>query len=114
VRAEYARELGAYATATSNYTQTDRVALGGSWAISPKLVLGLNHSLSRVDYQGNPSGLAFTARKDDNQSTGLSLGWEPVQRLNFSAELQSLKRSSNLAGLDYDAVVANVSAQYSF
>lgn len=114
VRAEYVHELAAYATANSNYTQTDRIALGGTWAISPKLTLGLTHTLAKIDYQGNPGLVAASQRHDDTQDTALTLGWEPVQHLSLSVALQNLSRTSNLAGQDYDASVVTLTAQYSF
>ncbi len=113
IRAEYARELAVYATANSNYTQTDRLALGGSWAISPKTLLSLSYTAAQIDYQGSPSGVG-SQRRDQTTDTALTFSWEPVQRLNLAAALENQTRSASLPNLGYDAVVTSVSARYSF
>jgi exopolysaccharide biosynthesis operon protein EpsL len=114
LRAELARELGVYATTNANYTQTDRMAVGGTWAVAPKVVVNLSHTYAQIDYLGNPGLLPASQRHDSTNDTALSLSWEPVQRLNIGAALQNVSRSSNAAGQDYSAVVASLSAQYSF
>ncbi len=111
--ARYARELGDYATSVSNYSQTDRLQLGTVWTLGAKTQLGINVNYAQIDYLGSP-GTVTSQRHDNTTDTSLSLGWEPIQRLSFSAALQGANRGSTQTGLDYDSTSLSLSAQYSF
>ena len=111
--ARYARELGEYATSVSNYSQTDRLQLGTVWTLGAKTQLGFNVNYAQIDYLGSP-GTVSSQRRDTTNDTSLSLGWEPIQRLSFSAALQGANRGSTQTGLDYDSTSLSLSAQYSF
>jgi exopolysaccharide biosynthesis operon protein EpsL len=113
VTARYAHQLDAYATATSNYSQTDRLQLGTLWAIGPKTQLGFNYALAQIDYLGLP-GSSTSQRRDTTSDSSLSIGWEPILHLSLNAALQSATRSSTQTGQDYDSTTLNVSAQYSY
>jgi exopolysaccharide biosynthesis operon protein EpsL len=113
LNASYARTLDAYATANSNYSQTDRLQAGVTWAISQKIQLALNQSWAQIDYLGTPA-TATSTRRDTTHDSSIALGWEPLQRLNLSAAVQSVNRGSSQPGLDYDSTLLNLQAQYSF
>jgi exopolysaccharide biosynthesis operon protein EpsL len=108
------RTLSSYATNTTNYAQTDKLFVSPTWQISPKSVVRLRHEWSRINYLGAPTTAAAPTRSDAMRDTGLSLYWQPEQRLTFSASLQNANRASNQSGLDYDSNLLSLSAQYSY
>jgi exopolysaccharide biosynthesis operon protein EpsL len=110
------RELGSYQTSISNYVQTDRLSVAPSWAISAKTLLRLNYGYSQRDYLGSPTALAANVlhRTDTLSDTALSLDWQPQPHITLSAAVQDARRSSNLAGLDFQSTTTNLSAQISF
>lgn len=112
--ASYTHELGSYATATSNYNQTDRITLGPVWHISPKTQLVLHYAWAQVDYLGAPTANVSSQRRDITRNTGVTFSWQPYQQLAINASLQSQARESNQAGLDYDSSMATLSAQLSY
>lgn len=112
--AGYSHELGAYATANTNYSQTDRITLGPVWQISSKTMLRLQHAWTQTDYLGSPTNAASSARRDVTRDTSVSLSWQANPHLSLSASLQNQSRGSNLAGLDYDSDSALFSAQLSY
>ena len=111
---QYARELAAYATANSNFSQTDRLRAGVQWLVGPKTQLAANYGWAQTDYQGTPTAVAASQRKDTSTEISLSLGWEAMQGLTLSTALQNSNRSSNQAGLDCDSTALTLSAQYSY
>jgi exopolysaccharide biosynthesis operon protein EpsL len=108
------REYSSYATATTNYSQTDRLSISPSLQISPKTVVRLRHDWARTNYLGAPPGVATSQRSDITRDMGLSFYWQPEQRLTFSAAFQNATRASNQTGLDYDSHQISISAQYSY
>ena len=114
LNAAYAHELSDYATANSNYAQTDRLTLGGVWNLSPKLQIGLRTAWSQVDYLGAPSTTPVTQRRDTHNDTSLTLVWVPYQRLNLNAMWQRMSRGSSQSGLDFESSMATLSAQYRY
>lgn len=112
--ASYAHELGSYATATSNYSLTDRLTLGPVWHIGPKTQLGLRHIWAQIDYLGSPNTVASSQRRDITRDLSLTFSWQPYQQLAINASLQSQTRGSSQAGLDYDSSMATLSAQLSY
>lgn len=112
--ASYTHTLGSYATATSNYSLTDRITLGPVWHIDSKTQLGLHHAWAQIDYLGSPNAITNNQRRDMTRDTRLTFSWQPYQQLVINASLQNLTRGSNQAGLDYDSSVAMLSAQLSY
>lgn len=112
--ASWARELSSYQTATSNYSQTDRITLGPIWQLSPKAVVRARYEVTQSDYLGSPFGSVTTPRSDSTSGASLSFDWQPFQYLTISTSLENATRRSNLAGLDYESKMATVSAQFSY
>lgn len=112
--AGWGRELASYQTSSSNYSQIGRFYLGPVWQMSPKALLRLRHEVARRHYLGSPTGLAATQRSDTTRDTTLSFDWQPYPYVTLGVALQSAKRDSNLAGLDYESRMATASAQFSF
>ena len=114
VSAAYAHELGAYTTSTSNYSATDRISLGTQWQMSAKSVLQLRHTWAQADFLGNPGPSQTLARRDTNRDTSLSVLWAPQQQITLNAGLQQVARSSNQPNLDFAALMATLSAQFTY
>lgn len=112
--ASWTRELSSYQTSTSNYSQTDRIALGQVWQLSPKAVARARYEVTQSDYLGSPFGGVTTPRSDNTSGASLSFDWQPFQYLTISTSLENATRKSNLAGLDYESKMATVSAQFSY
>lgn len=112
--AGWSRELASYQTSSSNYRQTERVYLDPSWQVSPKTLLRLRHEVAWRLYLDSPTGLATSQRRDTTRDTTLSFDWQPYPYVTLGVALQSARRDSNLAGLDYESRMATASAQFSF
>lgn len=110
----YARELGAYATSYSNYSQADRLSLSPVWLISARTQLGLRHSGTRIDFLGSPTGGAPSNRQDTWRDTTLFFSWQPRDPWTLMTSVQRQRRNSTLAGLDFETTLVSLSAQYSF
>lgn len=108
------RTVTSYAVRDSNYTQTQRLFVSPSWQFSPKSLVRLQHSRSRIRYLGAPQGVVPSQREDNIHDTGVTFYWQPDQRFTLSAALQNASRSANQTGLDYESQQISVSAQYSY
>ena len=109
--AGYQHQLGDYATASSNYSQTDTLTLSPVWQIRPKASLQLQSTYAQVQYMGSPTTVPTLARRDTNRSLNLSLNWQPYDKLSFATSVGTLSRGSSQAGLDFDASQLSFSAQ---
>ena len=112
--ASWARELASYQSDTANYSQTDRISLGPVWQVSPKAAIRLRYEVAFRNFLGSPTGVAASRRSDTTREATLSLDWQPYQRVKLGASLQNAKRTSNLAGLDFNSNLATFFAQYSY
>lgn len=112
--AGWTRALGAYQTATTNFTQSDRFYLGPVWQISPKTKASLSLGSTVRNYTGSPGLAVPLQRRDVDTDASLSFDWQPRRFVAFNASLQNARRSSNLSGLDYNSNMINLSAQFSF
>jgi exopolysaccharide biosynthesis operon protein EpsL len=112
--ADFNRELAAYQTNDSNYTQTHRFTLGPVWKITPKVTMRLRHDFSNVDYRGQPSNLPASQRTDKINESQVALDWRPARSLLLSGSLAHSRRSSNQNNLDFRSTQANLTAQLSY
>ncbi len=110
----WTRSLGSWQSAESNYVRTDRFSLGPVWQVSNKMVARLQYEWAQLDYLGSPGALPPTLRADTTRDTALSFDWDPYRFLKLSAALRHATRASTLAGLDYSANIATLSAQFTY
>ncbi|MDR7305614.1 exopolysaccharide biosynthesis operon protein EpsL [Rhodoferax saidenbachensis] len=110
----FSHTLDAYATANTNYSQTDKFSIGPLWQFSPKASVRLRHDWAQRSYLGAPSGATSSDRSDITRDTSLSIDWAPHQKIALSAGLQSATRGSNQAGLDYESTVLFLTAQLNY
>jgi exopolysaccharide biosynthesis operon protein EpsL len=112
--ASVAHELGSFQTSYSSYSQTDRVVISPLWQFGAKTGLRLRYDLARRDYLGAVAVTPYNGRSDTIRAASVALEWQPITALFLSASLQGDRRSSNIAGLDYESKSANVAAQFTF
>ncbi len=115
--ASYSHELASFQTSYANYTQTDRLSIGPTYQVSPKVFLGLKYGVARIDYLDAPTLVPTAQRKDTTHDTSLSLNWQPYQKIALSASVQKSTRDAtvtNLQPLDYSSTIGTLSAQIDF
>jgi hypothetical protein len=66
------------------------------------------------DFKGTPFGVVSAQRRDTTNDASLSVNWEPYRFVLLSASLQSARRSSTAAGLDYNSNTINLNAQFTY
>ncbi|MCY7307452.1 MAG: putative exosortase B-associated extracellular polysaccharide biosynthesis transporter EpsL [Rhodoferax sp.] len=110
----WTRELGSFETNNFNFTQSDRIAIGPVWQVSPKATVRAQLARATRDFRGTPTGMVTQQRRDITRDTSLSVDWQPFNYLSLSAALQNGRRSSSLPGIDYNSNSVNLSAQFSF
>lgn len=113
VNVAFGRELSSFQSTSASYIETDRLTISPSWQMSAKTSLRGRYDYAWRDYRGAITA-AGAARADAQQSLLLTLEWQALRDLALSATLQNERRSSNLAGNDFQSTVAGVSAQLSF
>lgn len=111
--AAWTRELGAYQSANSNYSQSDRFSIGPSWRIGPKTAIRANLAHEIRNFRGTPIGVE-TSRRDTTRDASVSLDWQPFTYLALNASLQNARRSSNLPGLDFTSNMVSLTAQFTY
>ena len=112
--ATLARQLSSYQSVSSSYTETDRHTLGAYWRLSEKAGLRVSYDYERRNYLGAIAETALNGRRDSTRTSSLSLDWQPLRAVTVIASLQNIARSSNQPVNDYEANVANISAQAIF
>jgi exopolysaccharide biosynthesis operon protein EpsL len=113
--AGWVREIGAYETVNTNYSQTNRLFIGPVWRVSPKATVRLRLEQAYRNYEGPPTTLqGGVQRRDITRDTTLSLDWQPLHFLVFNASLQNARRSSSLPGLDFRSNLFNVTATLTY
>ena len=108
------RDLTAYQTASTNYARNHRLSISPTWEITSKVALRFRHNLSQIDFQGSPNGAMQSDRQDTLNESQLNMEWRPTRQLILSASLQRIRRTSNLAGLDFSSNQAALGAQVRF
>jgi exopolysaccharide biosynthesis operon protein EpsL len=109
-----ARLLAAYATADSNYSETDQLAWAWSWQTSAHTRLKLQQQYQQIAYRGSPTAGVASSRTDDNRDTSLAWIWQPRTQWQISAELHQVTRDSSLPWLSYTSNQARLSGQFSY
>jgi exopolysaccharide biosynthesis operon protein EpsL len=112
--ASYVRDLGQFLTQSSSYSVGDRFILGPSWDITAKLQARARFESSSRSFLGPVGGAAATDRVDRFQTMSAGVDWAPYRWVSVSASLQNDKRSSSVAGLDFSATTATLTAQLTF
>ena len=106
--------LGEFQTANTNYSATDTLSLGPMWIVSPKFSLGLAGQWAVVNYGGVPNAVAASNRTDNINALSLTANWQVSRNWALVGIVQRASRSSNVAGIAYDASGAAVTVNFIF
>ena len=112
--ASYRHDIETYATATTNYSDADILALTPSWQFSPKATLRLQWQQSRTDYAQVPSLAIGVDRIDTTQDTSVALTWSPNNNVTLTTSLENITNTSNNASLSYQNTLLTFNAQFIF
>ncbi len=112
--AGWTRELGSFETTDFNFSQTDRFSIGPVWQISPKATMRVQLAHAVRDFRGTPTGLVTLLRRDTTRDASVSVDWQPTTYLSLGASLQNARRSSTLAGFDFNSNMINLTAQLTY
>ena len=110
----FLHELGAYATANSNNSETDHLSWGWSWNATPRTQLRIGQELAQVAYLGTPFGLPASKRQDTVRDTSMTASWQLHRQWQLAATLRQTSRAVNAPGLDYTSNQASISGQFTF
>jgi exopolysaccharide biosynthesis operon protein EpsL len=104
------------AESVASYVVAKGVSLGPVWAPTEKIVAQARVLHEKQDFQGDPGiALALNPRREDTyRAWGLSLGYTPIRALQVALGFESGKRTSNIAGRDYDFETVTLSGRFSF
>ena len=114
VKAGWARSLSSYETAYSSYSRIDRYFVSPVWQISAKTALRFGYDFIKQDYLGGIAPNAATGRSDKERIALIAFDWQAMDSLSLSASFTDDKRTSNIAGMDYEDQVALISLQFGF
>ncbi len=112
--ASWSREISPYETFITNYQSVERFAIGPTWQLGPKTTMRAQLEHADYSYLGSPVQSRSSNRRDTLVNASVSLGWQPYQFLNVSASLQNARRSTNQPGLDFNANMVTLQAQFTY
>ena len=98
----------------ASYRVSDTISASYTWQLAHRTALLIQADRTERDYRGPVIATAGPQREDEERSAQLGVNWTPMRSLVLNASVQRYTRSSNVAGDDYDANVANVSAAFTF
>lgn len=115
LNSSFQRRLSPYILDTRASYRDDRtLSVGPSWEVFEKLRLLLTYSHQRSLFRGGLPPAADPARRDDQDSTGLSAEWRPYRPMTVRATVAWEKRESTDALQTFDGVTGGVQAAFTF
>lgn len=101
---------------TAAFVVARGVTFAPHWAITDQVVLQAQLVEERDTYQGDPTTvlLGTPQREDKLRAASVSAGWSPLRPLLLSLSYETGKRTSNIAGLDFDYNAISANARYTF
>ncbi len=112
--ASWARTHESYLSSDVNFTRTDTLSFEPVYQISSKVAVRLAYTEARRTYVAVPDAAPGANRVDNTKNASLSLDWQPLNSLRFTASLQNARRSSTQANRGYKSTAATLSAQFTF
>ena len=108
------RDISSFVQPSSSYVRLDRLSVGPVWEVSPKVVARARFDTSTRSFLGAVAANAGNDRVDKLQTLYVGADWQPFRWVTMSVSLQNDKRTSSLAGFDFNSTMATVSAQLTF
>lgn len=107
-------EIDAYDDLTTSFTVSKGLSLGSSWNLTTKLGVSTQLKHLKRDFLGDPGLLLFPqpTRQDTVNSASLSVSYQPIRAASISASVQTERRSSNRALVDYSDTTFNLSMSF--
>lgn len=107
------RDLIAYQESANSYYAANNISLTPLWRLTDKTSIRLKLDFTKNEYGGAIVPVA-AAREDTIRSTQLGVAWRPTRTVIVDGYLTHEQRSSNIAGLPYQANIAGISASAVF
>lgn len=113
VNVRLASDLSSYQTNDSSYTRNNSLSVSPAYAVTDKINVNANASLSRRSFLGsgiNPSG----DRADNTQLLSVGVSWKPHRNVTLGANVQRTNRNSSVSALDYTDTITGISGTLNF
>ncbi|NOU25208.1 MAG: putative exosortase B-associated extracellular polysaccharide biosynthesis transporter EpsL [Methylotenera sp.] len=113
VNVRLASDLSSYQTNDSSYTRNNVLSVSPAYAVTDKININANASLSRRSFLGsgiNPSG----DRTDNTQLLSVGVNWKPHRNVTLGANVQRTNRNSSVSLLDYTDTITGISGTLNF
>ena len=96
------REIAEFQDLTANYARLTGVSVAPTWSVTPKVALRGKISLQTWNYVGNPAGSTVANdREDKDRLYQVSALWTPLKLTELTLTVESGRRTSNTAFVDY-------------
>lgn len=105
--------LSAFQSNDSSYTRNNTLSISPSYALSERIKLTGNVSVSKREFLGD-GVIDASGRRDDIRTIGIGAQWSPLRYLNLGFNILRSNQSSNINTFDYDDTTASVSADVLF
>lgn len=113
VNVRLASDLSSYQTSDSSYTRNNTLSVTPAYAVTEKINMNANASISRRSFQGsgiNPSG----DRVDHTNVVSIGADWKPHRNVTLGASLKRTNRNSSVSNLDYTDTITGITGTLNF
>lgn len=100
--------------AEASYRDDKTFSLAPAWEVFEKLRLLVTYSRQRTDFRGGIPPAADPARRDEQDSAGVTAEWTPYRSLTVRATLALEKRTSTDPQQTFDGASGGVQAAFTF
>lgn len=106
-------DLTSYWNIDSSYTRNNTLSITPTYAISDKIKMQANASISERTFLGG-GVIPTTNRVDTGKSASIGIDWTPLRSLTIGGDLVRSTRSSSAPGLDFEDTTAEINANLLF
>jgi hypothetical protein len=100
---------GVFQGGNANYARTNSLNFNSTYAVTPKVLVSGNASISKRIIEGTG-----TIPTDTIENASLSVDWTPRSYVSFGARLQRMNRTSSDPGRDFVDLMTILSANVNF
>lgn len=98
----------------ASYRTNNIFSFVATWEATAKVSAGARLTFIERDYRGAVGPVTAAPRNDSEHNAQVFVVWKMLRNSYIRASIEHLARSSNRAGLDYDAFIATLSASLLF
>jgi exopolysaccharide biosynthesis operon protein EpsL len=96
------RELADFQDLTSNYVRVTGISVAPTWSITPSVAIRGKISRETLNYLGDPGVVPVIDRREDKDRLyQISALWTPLRLTEFTLAVETGRRTSNQAFVDY-------------